>query len=104
MNVSGGVNPTSLSKGRDLDFAFGDGPELLHRQRLCDGVVDGPPGVHRLVRVLEDHLHAASEGAHAFPVDMGDVDQRAVVGQENLTAGGFHKTGQHASGRRLAAT
>ncbi len=85
-------------------FAFADRSDLLHHQGLGHRVVDRPARVHRLVGILEDHLHVATKLPHVLRSDMGYVEELTlVVGHEDLTAGRLHQLDEHSTGGALPA-
>ena len=88
----------------DLGLAVRHGPDPLHGEWFGNRVIDGAPGVHRLERILEDHLHVGPESPQVvFARDVGDVDHLAVVLKQDLAACDFKQLDEHSAGSGLAA-
>ena len=73
--------------------------DALHLERRGDDATDGVPRVERRVRVLEDHLHLATQGDHRATVQVGDVPALEL----DLPAGRVQQLHDRAAGGRLAA-
>ena len=84
-------------------LALGHRPDLLDHHRLADGVEDRAARVHRLVRVLEDHLRPAAVLLDLLALHQGDVALVLAVAEPDAAAGRLVQLHEHPARRRLAA-
>ena len=75
MKVEGGVRPDQPQCRRNAFHALQRPAHILDFQRLGDRIEYRPPGIHRLIRVLEHHLGPAPELLQGPSLEMSDVLQ-----------------------------
>jgi hypothetical protein len=90
-------------EGEDASFSLGHRAHLLDHHRLADGVEDRAARVHRLVRVLEDHLRPTAVLLDLLALHEGDVALVLAVAEPDAAAGRLVQLHEHPARRRLAA-
>ena len=80
-------------------------PHAVHQQRLADEVEQRHARIERGERILEDHLHLATQRPQLGGTQAAHLDLRAVRGpDEDLTRGGLDGSEDAARGGGLAAS
>src|SRR5262249_56963279 len=72
----------------------------MHAQRFGDDVADRHPWIQRAVRILEDHLHPAADGAQLVGAELGEI----AALEDDLARRRRLELQDAPSRRRLAAT
>src|SRR3954463_12690964 len=82
----------------------------MHLEWLSDDVAHGHARIERRVRILEDHLHAATHLAHLLAAELRELDavelhlpgRRLVELEDGSTRGGLAAPGLADEAKRLA--
>src|SRR6266849_3011098 len=73
--------------------------EVMDLERFADDAADGHARIERRVRILEDHLHAATHLAHVLAAEPRELDAVEL----HLAGGRLVELEDRAAGRRLSA-